>query len=275
MSAHSIKLLICQRTNPLYAQFRDRHYISNNGCHGQQLHYLVLIDGRLHGVVSGASAVFGVKSRDDFFCLGRGYDEYRASILASKRDEPFSRSKPDAKLKKIQLNSIINNVVYRIENAPKGVASQVLAAWRKRIASDWEELYGVRVAGFETFVVEGNLNDRDEVCTDRNRTGALYLADNWEKVGLTAGNTKTHSKDAGNGGLNVSHKRKDVSQKLVFVKRTTYGKKNRPTPLCTEYRATWQDKEAQKEIQRKRKQIMSRDEGSISTYLEGQMQLIY
>ncbi len=199
-TAPSVDLLLCQRTNPLYAQFRDRHYISNNGCHGQQLHYLVLINGKLHGVVSGASAVFGVKSRDDYFCLGRDYAEYRSFVAASKREESFSRTKSDSGLKKVQLNSIINNVVYRIENAPKGAASQVLAAWRRRIASDWEELYGVRVAGFETFVVEGSMNDREEVCTNRNRTGALYLADNWKKVGTTAGNTKTHSKKAGTVG---------------------------------------------------------------------------
>ena len=270
-----VKLLICQRTNPLYVKYRDRHYISNNGCHGQQLHYLVTINGTLHGVISGASAVFGVKSRDDFFCLGRNYDEYRQAVAASKSGDEFSPSKPCATLKKVQLNSIINNVVYRIEGAPHGAASQILSAWRRRISSDWEELYGVKVAGFETFVVEGNLNDREEKCTDRNRTGALYLADNWEMVGITAGNTKTHSKKAGNGGLGVSHKRKEVSQKLVFVKRSTFGKKNRPVPLCTEYKATWQDKEAQKEIQRRRKELMSRDEGSVAALTgEGQLSLI-
>lgn len=263
MSQNQVELLMCQRTHPLYQAFRDRHYISNNGCHGQQLHYLVVINGNLHGVISGASAVFGVKSRDDFFCLGREHDEYLSCVSAAKREEGFTLSKPDSKLKKVQLNSIINNVVYRIENAPRGAASQVLAMWRKRIAADWECLYGVKVAGFETFVVEGSLNDRDEVCTNRTRTGALYLADNWSLVGLTAGNTKTHSKAKGNGGLNVSHQRKDVSQKLVFTRRVTSGKKNRPVALCTAYKATWQDKEAQKEIQRKRKELLSRDEESL------------
>ena len=56
-----IQLALCQRTHPAYLQFRDRHYVSNSGCHGQQLHYLVMIDGKLHGILSGASAVYGLK----------------------------------------------------------------------------------------------------------------------------------------------------------------------------------------------------------------------
>ena len=63
----NIELALCQRTHPAYVQFRDKHYISNNGCHGQQLHYLVMLNGQLHGILSGASAVYGVKARDEFF----------------------------------------------------------------------------------------------------------------------------------------------------------------------------------------------------------------
>ena len=224
----NIELALCQRTHPAYVSFRDEHYITNNGCHGQQLHYLVMLDGKLHGILSGASAVYGVKARDLFF-----------GIETEKR--------------KVQLNSIINNVVYRLVDAPKNAASQALALWRKRIAADWEHLYGVKVAGFETFVIEGSLNDRYEVCTSRTRTGALYRADNWEMLGVTAGNTKTHSVKAGNGGMGTAHKRKEVCQKLIFARKV------KGIPLAETYKATWQDREAQKVVQQRRKELLARD----------------
>lgn len=236
-----IQLALCQRTHPLYLQFRDRHYISNSGCHGQQLHYLVMIDGKLHGILSGASAVYGVKTRDQFFGLSKEKD-----------------------LRHAQLSSIICNVVYRLEDAPRNAATQVLAQWRKQIASDWEALYQVKVAGFETFVIEGSFNDREERCTDRERTGALYRADNWEMLGITAGNTKVHSASSNSGGLGVAHTRKQVCKKLIYAKRVIErceGKKRlfRPVPLASSYQATWRDPVAQKAVQCRRKALLSRD----------------
>ena len=37
----TVELIRCKRTNPHYQDIRNRHYVANNGCHGQQLHYLV------------------------------------------------------------------------------------------------------------------------------------------------------------------------------------------------------------------------------------------
>ena len=217
-----IELLLCQRTHPAYLQYRNRHYIPNNGCHGQQLHYLVMVDGQQLGVISGASAVYGVKARDVFF----GIDH-------SKR--------------KVQLNSIINNVVYRIEGAPRNVPSQALAMWRKRIAVDWEFLYQVKVAGFETFVIEADLDD------GRTRTGALYRADNWSMLGLTSGNTKSHAAADNAGGMNAAHTRKSVCQKLIL------GRKIKGVALAESYQATWRDPKAQKAVQARRKELLNRD----------------
>lgn len=217
-----IDLICCKRTDPAYLQFRNRHYIPNNGCHGQQLHYLVVVDGQQLGVISGASAVYGVKARDQFF-----------GIEHDKR--------------KVQLNSIINNVVYRIENAPRNVPSQVLAMWRKQIAVDWEYLYQVKVAGFETFVIEAELDD------GRTRTGALYRADNWSMLGLTSGNTKSHAAADGAGGMNAAHTRKSVCQKLIL------GRKVKGVKLAETYEPTWQDPYAQKAVQQRRQDLMKRD----------------
>jgi hypothetical protein len=217
-----IELLMCQRTHPAYLQFRNRHYIENRGCHGQQLHYLVMVDGQHLGVISGASAVYGTKARDQFFGI-----------------DPAKR--------KVQLNSIINNVVYRIENAPRNVPSQVLAMWRKRIAADWEYLYQVKVAGFETFVIEADLED------GRTRSGALYRADNWEMLGITAGNTKSHAAVDNAGGMNAAHTRKSVCQKLILCRKV------KGVALAESYQATWRDRTLQKAVKQRRDELLNRD----------------
>ena len=239
-----IQLALCQRTHPAYLQFRDRHYVSNSGCHGQQLHYLVMIDGKLHGILSGASAVYGVKTRDQFFGLSKEKD-----------------------LRHAQLSSIICNVVYRLEDAPRNAATQVLAQWRKQIASDWEALYQVKVAGFETFVIEGSFNDREERCTDRERTGALYRADNWDMLGVTAGNTKVHSASSKSGGMGAAHTRKQVCQKLIFARKV------KRVPLASSYKATWRDPVAQKAVQCRRRALLQRDEHLLPGTTTAQIQL--
>ena len=190
-----------------------------------------MIDGRLHGILSGASAVYGTKNRDAFFGLSQDRDQRHA-----------------------QLSSIINNVVYRLEDAPKNAASQALAAWRRQIAADWEYLYQVKVAGFETFVIEGSHNDRNELVTDRTRTGALYRADNWQMLGITSGNTKVHSAANNSGGLNAAHTRKEVCKKLIFARKV------KGVPLALSYHATWRDPVAQKAVQARRRELLARDE---------------
>lgn len=188
----NIRLEQCKRTDPRYKEIRDRHYIPNHGCIGQQIHYLVFLDDEVVGIISGASAVYAVKTRDDYFGLTK-------------------------ENKRPGLNSVINNVVFRLEKNVKNLGSQILALWRKTIARDWEQKYGVKVHGFETFII-GN----------ETRVGALYKADNWDFVGITAGNTKTH-----NGGINNRGSRENTCQKLVFCKKIP------KTKLCSEYASTW------------------------------------
>lgn len=216
-----IKLICVPRTDPRYQSIRDRHYVPNRGCHGQQLHYLVEDDGEVAGIISGASAVYGCAARDKFFGL-------------SKTRE----------VKQAQINSIVNNVVFRLESTRKNLATQVLAMWRKRIAADWEFLYGVPVCGFETFVVEEDLDD------GRRRLGTLYLADNWTHLGMTKGNTKVHAKDAGGGGMNVAHTRASTTPKALLCIKT----KGCVMPVM--YESTWRDKEKSKQIAKRRKTLI-------------------
>lgn len=189
-----IKLTRCKRSDPRYVLMRDRHYIPNKGCHGQQMHYLVMLDDVHVGIISGASAVWAVASRDIFF-----------GITKENR--------------KAALPSVINNVVFRLEVHQKNLGTQVLSLWRKTIAIDWEARYGVRVHGFETFVIE-----------EPHRKGAMYKADNWAFLGKTAGRTKVHSKAL---GLKDKAEWVDTDKKLIFAKKIV------GTELSIVYHSAW------------------------------------
>lgn len=58
-----LRLELVKRSNPLYQQFRSRHYIPDHGLVGQQLQYLVFYQGKVVGVIGGASAVYTSKLR--------------------------------------------------------------------------------------------------------------------------------------------------------------------------------------------------------------------
>jgi len=190
---------MCKRSDRRYKAVRDRHYVPNRGAHGQQVHYLILVDGEQTGVISGGSPAWAVAARDEFFGIDKSN---RAANLCG----------------------IVNNTVFRIEVSEKNMATMVLSTWRRRIAADWLALYGVRVAGFETFVVP------DEIGDGRQRTGALYKADNWTFLGMTAGAAKSH---AGSGGVTGASSRDATSSKLIF------GRKVRRVGLPSTYSSTW------------------------------------
>lgn len=176
----------------LYQEIRNRHYIPNHGAVGQQLHYLIILDSEVVGIISGGGAAYAVKARDDFFGIAK---ENRNAAL----------------------NGIVDNTVFRLEKNLPNLATQVLALWRRTVERDWYEKYGVKVCGFETFVIE---NER--------RKGSLYKADNWTFVGRTSGTTKFHQH-----GIEKQFIRVQTEQKLIFCKWT----KNKELP--TSYEATW------------------------------------
>lgn len=153
---YDIRLIPCKRTNLIYQEFRDRHYIPNHGAIGQQLHYLIRLDREYIGIISGGSATFAVKPRDEYF-----------GITKENRG--------------IALNGIINNTVFRLEKNLPNLGTQILKLWREKVAEDWERNYGVTPCGFETFVIESDI-----------RKGTVYKADNWDFVGETLGYTREH-----------------------------------------------------------------------------------
>jgi hypothetical protein len=176
-----ITLEVCSRSDKRYLSCRNRHYIPNRGCHGQQIHFLIYYKGEQVGIISGASSVYAVGARDKFFNIPQ-----------------------DKKIKqKRYLPAIINNVVFRLEHHEKNLGTRILSKFRKVSALLWKRLYGVDVIGFETFVIE---NDR--------RKGALYKADNWAYLGETKGNTKSHN------GLTNKAQRRSTEIKLIFAIKT-------------------------------------------------------
>lgn len=212
LNDRNIELIACKRSHPKYQEIRDRHYVENKGTHGQQIHHLAFLDGELVGILTGSSAVWAVKARDDFFGIS-------------------------TKNRKNELNSIVNNSVFRLETHIPHLGSKIISLWRKKISIQWEGLYGVPVAGYETFVLE-----------EGERKGILYKADNWTYVGDTKGSTKSHS------GLKNKSKRRKTPIKRV------YCYKNGGVPLCNEYKSSWraetkEEKERAKKLKRNRQEM--------------------
>lgn len=148
-----IELKQCSRTDAEYKNIRDRHYVENHGCIGRQVHYKIYRENELVGIITGASAVWACKPRDDFFGITK---ENRINVIAN----------------------IICNTVFRLEVHEPNLGTQVLAKFRKQIVIDWQAKYGARPIGFETFI------------WGENRFGSMYKADNWVFVGMTSGSAK-------------------------------------------------------------------------------------
>ena len=211
-----VRLELVKNSHPLYVEYRKKHYIPNRGVVGQQLQYLIFYDNKVVGVIGGASAVWQTELRDQYMGLS-----------------------DDNEIKARQLNSIINNNIFKIDFNAKNLATIVLKKWRKQISKDWEKLYGVQVAAFETFVVE------ERLWNGQTRNGACYRADNWALVGLTKGYGKTNCKGR------VHNNKLLKSQKLIYCLRLK-GKE-----FCTEYTPTWNDLKRQKEMTKRRREMFS------------------
>jgi hypothetical protein len=178
--------------------------VKNTGAHAQQIHFLIHYKGHIAGIISGGSAVYSTTVRDAFF-----------QITKENRDRV--------------LNGIVDNTVFRLENHEKNLATRVLSIWRKVAARLWEDLYGVTVYGFETFVEEEEL-----------RKGALYKADNWTFLGETVGNTGQTL-----GGKMFA--RRNVVPKLVYCKWRDGCSK----PIESEYQSSWRSTNPEEKTRKK------------------------
>lgn len=218
---NKVELEFCKRTDSRYQEIRDRHYIPNNGTHGQQIHFLIHYKGEVVGIISGASSVYGVGARDSYFDI--------------PKDKEIKQ--------KYYLPAIINNIVFRLEYHEKNLATKVLSKFRRVVSELWENIYSVPVIGFETFVIE----------TD-SRKGTLYKADNWNFVGYTKGSTKKHSKGLKNTATRVSTEEKMIYCRWVGNKKIIPTVEYKSSWRCeTEF-----EKKRKKEIDKYKKSLIGK-----------------
>ncbi len=238
-------LEFCSSGDQRYEHIRKDHYVVHKGCHGQQIHFLVWYKGEIVGIISGGSPVFATAARDGFFKITK---DNRTKVI----------------------NGIIDNVVFRLINHEKNLGSRVLSLWEKAATETWEALYGVRVFGFETFIVREGLmreqitNAKDNlgralrkvvVIADSEgnvRRGCMYKATNWIHAGETSGSTKGHDGvglTGGREGGKGSFLRKTTPVKDVYCKWVPgYSE-----PIESIYKSSW--KAATREGTREEREI--------------------
>lgn len=160
------------------------HYVGSKGTVGRQLHYIVYFDGQAVGGISGGSAIFRHKKRDEFLNLG---DQDRQAGLPH----------------------IINNTMFRMTRAkdqpPK--ATEVLKLFREQATGDWLSLYGDAVFFFETLV-------------QPPRWGGIYKLDGWTRIGKTAGLGARRPIGHGTRGKSSTGRRKIIrtQPKILWVR---------------------------------------------------------
>jgi hypothetical protein len=141
---------------------QQHHYLGYTGPVGENLQYLITDrQARLLGCLLYGAAAWRVADRDRFI----GWDE-------AARQRSLSR--------------IANNsrfLLFPWVRVPH-LASHLLAATRRRLATDWQEKYGHPILLLETFVEQHRF------------AGTCYKADNWIRVGQTTGRTRNHNSGA-------------------------------------------------------------------------------
>ena len=212
-----VRLELVKTTNPLYVAYRRSHYIPSRGVVGQQLQYLIFYGNEVVGVIGGASSVYTNEFRDEYFGLSQDKD-----------------------LKTKQLNSIVNNNIFKLTYPAPNLASIVLSVFIKRIRKDWKTMYGIEVHGIESFVVE------ERLWSGKKRDGVCYRAANFELVGITKGT----------GSRNV--RGRATNNKSLRAKKLVYCLKIKGKKLNTEeYKTSWGDTKQQAILDKKRKQTIA------------------
>ncbi len=135
---------------------RQYHYLGCSGAVGQNVQYLVRDrQGRDLACLLFGAAAWKTQARDAFIGWTAGQ-------------------------RQAQLHQVANNSRFLIlpwVRVPE-LASHILGRVARRLAADWQERYGHRVALLETFVERGRFR------------GSCYRAANWIGVGQTQGRTR-------------------------------------------------------------------------------------
>jgi len=129
-------------------------YVASNSSVGRRIDWLIYLDngllGECIGMIGIGSSVYP-PPKDILKYLGVSKEEYKGVF-----------------------NTIANNWRFCFNRSVKNAGSQVLKQLREKAPTAWKEKYGDDLKHIITFVGAG-------------KNGAVYLADNWTKIGETSG----------------------------------------------------------------------------------------
>ena len=135
---------------------RASHFLGDAGLMGEQIRYVVELDGRWCALVAWAQAALKLEARDRWI----GW-------------------LPEHRVKRLKF--VVNNQRFLILpefSGFKNLASSALALNLSRLSIDWQKRYGHSVLMTETFV------------DPARHSGSCYRAQGWELVGLSKGFSK-------------------------------------------------------------------------------------
>lgn len=160
-----------KQTDAHAQEYITNHYTNPRGFIGKVTTHLIVVDSKVCGVIVGGSTSMHLHGRQDYFgdC---------------------------------DIQSIINNRLFRLEQNTPNLGTQVLKLWRQTVVQNWKDTYNTIPIGFETLVLPP-------------RTGAVYKADNWDYVGMTKG-WSARCPNGHKNGVRVWYK---TDPRLVFMKR--------------------------------------------------------
>jgi len=163
-----IELKLTKQNDELARYYISNHYTKPRGFIGRNVTYLIVVNDCICGVIVGGSTSLHLLNRKNFFgdC---------------------------------DIQDIINNRLFRLENNLPNLGTQVLKIWRKQVCIDWNRKYNSNPIGFETLVKPP-------------LTGAVYRADNWIFGGMTRGYTCKVPKH----GVRVWYK---TEPRLIFFRK--------------------------------------------------------
>ncbi len=155
--------LVPSQTKIFRKLINEHHsYIKYKDVPQRRINYIIYrtSDGVAIGAIGISSCVLAISVRDKF--------------IGWSKDVRLANS-----------NSVANNYRFCLvpESGIENVGTMALKLLRKVGAKRWEEKYGDKLIMLETFVQP----ERDD--SDNKRNGAVYLADNWNMIGKTQGNS--------------------------------------------------------------------------------------
>lgn len=125
-------------------------YVSSARTVGRCIKYLISYDGKIVGT----------------FWVGSGFKPTPKSIL-----NYFNKSQSEFDA---IFNTVADNKRFCMAESIPNLGTQILKKIRNRAKQDWHDKYGDELNAIVTTIGDG-------------KKGSVYLADNWEKIGQTAG----------------------------------------------------------------------------------------